>query len=306
MERLTPSFLLTNAGLVQAAAPWCRRYDNLELALLLLAQPWIAGEGLRRADLERRLSELADEMPLGPIYFQRVSRAASALEEAGALAGQGSGRNRSFVATAKGFAGFIVNLRVLHEDPTLDGSEFELKRALVAMWNLLAERLQQLPGGLAADPAWEEFFSAVEAVTVFGKPVVTEELMAQAMDVQQLIAEQKENIVLLSEEAIDRLKVCCREADSAREVDLSFLAGAASSEDGGEGKPFQADAETRRMIQGLACRTLPELAQRAVVERYEAYAGYLDRLSALYREHLQVVPLEVFRPSGHRAGGGTS
>ena len=124
-----------------ASPTWRSRIDNLELGILLFTQPWLAGDGLRRADLERLLGRLGADLPLGAIYFQRVKRAVTRLEEIGALRGLGEGRARRFVMTPEGFAAFLFNLRALHEDPTLDGSEFELKRALAAMWGLAFERL---------------------------------------------------------------------------------------------------------------------------------------------------------------------
>jgi len=68
-------FLPQNPAVVRLAAAWCTALDNIDLGILLLTQPWIAGEGLRRSDLERQLSEIGCEMPVGTVYFQRISRA---------------------------------------------------------------------------------------------------------------------------------------------------------------------------------------------------------------------------------------
>jgi 2-methylcitrate dehydratase PrpD len=104
VDDFTPDFLLGNSDLVEPAAAWCIWLDNIELGILLLAQPWIAAGGLRRADLERQLQRLGGDMPIGPIYFQRVSRAVRSLEERDQVQGQGSGRGRRFTVTPQGFA----------------------------------------------------------------------------------------------------------------------------------------------------------------------------------------------------------
>src|SRR4051794_29774524 len=184
-----PAFLLENPESVLVEAPWCAVLDNLELGILLLAQPWVVGAGLRRADLERQLARL--DLPLGSVYFQRVKRAVARLEEAGAMRGSGEGRARSFVVTPEGFAALLLNLCVLVADPTLDGSEFELKRSLVSMLDLLFDRLQELPVEAGLSPETEGFFEDVDRLAVRGEPVITEEVEGQALDVLRLIAEQR-------------------------------------------------------------------------------------------------------------------
>ena len=181
VEELTPEFLLSHPSLVRSLAPWCRRLGSLELGVLLLGQPWLAGQGLRRSDLERQLATLAAELPLGPVYFQRVSRAVQALEADGALEGRGSGRSRLYVASPRGFAALILNLRVLTNDPTVEGGEFELKRALVALWSLLLERLLELPDEIAFDEEVETFFNEVETLSLWGRRVISEELISRAL-----------------------------------------------------------------------------------------------------------------------------
>ena len=48
MTAITPQILLDNPELVEPLAPWCVILDNLELGILLVAQPWLAVDGLRR------------------------------------------------------------------------------------------------------------------------------------------------------------------------------------------------------------------------------------------------------------------
>lgn len=286
MPEMTPAFLLRNPALVQASAPWCKLLDNLELGILLLTQPWIVGDGQRRADLERGLARLDADMPIGPVYFQRVSRTVSALEDVGALVGSGEGRSRRFVVTPEGFAALILNLHVLTEDPTLDAREFELKRSLVAIWNVLLDRIGELADDIELDEAWEAFLERVETVTVLGRRVVTEEILAEALDVQRLIADQRANVQRLRATAEDRLQQVAVEAEILRNAQVvSFLAE---------------DPEALEVLQTLAFRTVPELGIRARILRYDAFLGYLDTLSDLYARELKVVDLQRFR---QRLGG---
>src|SRR5882757_4800099 len=122
MIDFSPDQLLQNPALVTPVAPWCDLLENLDLGIILLAQPWLVGIGLRRSDFERQLGQLAASLPLGPLYFQRISRAVAGLEKRGVLRGSGEGRDRRFALTPQGFAALIVNLHVLRADPTLDGS----------------------------------------------------------------------------------------------------------------------------------------------------------------------------------------
>src|SRR5262245_4080538 len=126
----TPEVLLAHPELVQPVAPWCSWLENHELGILLLAQPWLAGKGLRRSELQEQLERMAAGLPVGPVYFQRVNRATEALEARGQLKSLGGGRERLYQTTAGGLGALILNLQVLRADPTVDGSEFELKRAL--------------------------------------------------------------------------------------------------------------------------------------------------------------------------------
>src|SRR4029079_11985598 len=126
--------------------------------------------------------------------FQRVKRAVARLEEIGAMHGAGEGRARSFVVSPEGFAALLLNLCVLHADPTLDGSEFELKRSLVSMLNLLFDRLTELPEEGEQSPETERFCDEVDRLAVLGERVITEEVEAQALDVLRLIAEQRRRV----------------------------------------------------------------------------------------------------------------
>jgi len=279
MPRVTPAFLLETPEAVVLEAPWCAVVDNLELGILLLAQPWVVGAGLRRADLERRLARL--DLPLGPIYFQRVKRAVARLEEIGAMRGSGEGRARSFVASAEGFAALLLNLCVLVADPTLDGSEFELKRSLVSMLNLLFDRLTELPVEEGALPEIERFFKDVERLTVLGERVITEEVERQALDVLRLIAEQRRKV--------ERLLTAAQGRSAPTDVDFTALDVLTEAP--------AALAAIREVVTGV----FPRLGSSALVLRYEGYLGYLDELARLYAGELKTHGLASFL-AARRAG----
>ncbi len=126
-----------------------------------------------------------------------MSRAVAALEKTGALAATGRGRARRFRSTPFGFAALVLNLLVLTEDPTINGTEFELKRTLVAMWNILVDRLVELPEEQLFDDSTEHFFDEVETVTIWDQPVVTKKLLRQALDVKRLVEAQRVRIEAL-------------------------------------------------------------------------------------------------------------
>gem|GEM_PF-1399401 len=295
MDHPKPWLLLRDPSLVEPSAPWCTRLGNLELGILLLAQPWVAGEGLRRADLERSLARFDREMPVGPVYFQRVSRAVAGLEAVGSLEGSGSGRSRRFVATPEGFAALVLNLLVVEDDPTLDAREFELKRALIALANVIVERIGELPSEVGVDPESERFFRRVEEVTVLGRPVATDEVVSRAFDVRRLIAEQRQRVLELRAAAEARLRRVTEEADLAREVDVRRIVGPPGSAGATGAGVLTDDPAVLEAIRVLASRTVPALNARAAMVRYEAFLGYLDELAALYSRELGVADLGVFR-----------
>lgn len=282
MDTLSPALLLEQPI---PEAPWCAVLDNLEMGILLLCQPWMAGTGVRRADLERQLSRL--DLPVGPVYFQRVKRSVARLEEIGVLHGSGEGRARSFVLAPEGFASLLLNLCVLRADPTLDGSEFELKRSLVAMLNLLFERLTELPEA-PASPETERFFDDVEQLAVLGERVITEEVEAQALDVLHLIATQRRNVERLLVVSRDRLARAESEAGALGHLDLAGFA---------ENEASTLLAETPgalAAVRELADGVFPRLSLLPAVLRYEQYLRYLEALVALYAAELRAVGLQGF------------
>ena len=290
MDDLSPAFLLENGDLVEPAAPWCVWLDNLELAILLLAQPWLADEGLRRAELERQLQRLGTDMPLGPVYFQRVSRTVTSLEERQQVHGSGTGRSRRFVVTSRGFAALILNLQVIRSDPTIDGAEFEFKRALVAVCNLVLEQLSSTPPDVEVGAGLAGFLDDVERLEVWGRPVVTENILADAFDVLHLIDVQRQRIHTMLTHAEQRFE---RARASTR-----LMRGAMFRPSGGPTGGARGPREVGRLVRSLlpvAAGLAPELAARAAVTRYRTYLEYLDRLVTLYSARLDVVDLAMFR-----------
>jgi hypothetical protein len=263
--------------------------DNLELGIVLLAQPWLAAEGLRRADLERQIARLAAELPIGPVYFQRVKRTVARLEEIGALRGT---EDRRFVATPAGFAAFLLNLYVLRADPTVDGGEFELKRAFAGMCSVVMERLAELPDDVEAPLEVEGFFAEVERLTVLGERVITDEVAEEAIDVVRLIASQRVLVDGMLQTARRRLAQAEMETAALRGLHLSRL----SADTFARAAAFLSGAPGGfSMIREMASGDLPRLSQRAAVLRYEHYLRYLDELAALHVNELRSDPVESVR-----------
>ena len=288
----TPEFLLDNPDLVLPVAPWCSRLSNLELGILLLTQPWLAEGGLQRADLERRLSKLGDDMPVGQVYFQRVNRSTALLEKRGQLVGSGDGRQRRFALSPEGFGALILNLQVMHDDPTVDGSEFELKRSLVAMGNVAVERLLEMPSEVDLGGELTGWFEAVDRLEVWGQRILTDRVHATAFDILHLLELQRGRVRGLLESARRRVEEMQMHARLLRSADLSGLKPGSSqigpSRDAGRDHIV-------RMARTLAAGGMPELAARARQVRYEAFLRYLDDLDALYSKELGVVDVAAFR-----------
>jgi hypothetical protein len=297
VERIDPEFLLTHPELVTPAAPWVVTLDNLELGVVLLAQPWLAGAGVRRAEIEHQLTHLAHELPVGPVYFQRVNRAVARLEQIGVLQGSGVGRARRFSATPAGLCALILNLQVLRADPTVDGSEFELKRALVAMCNLVADRLANLAGEVTLDQGLEEFFSRAEALEVWGQRVISDEATDSAFDVLRLLGLQRTRVEALLAASERRLESVRSGLAPLRRIELT--AGGAVALGGRGALDFDQSA-TLATVRQLAASVLPELSLRATALRYRHYLDYLDGLRGFYTGELRVVRLGSLQLVGRR------
>lgn len=287
----TPAFLLDHPELVHPVAPWCTWLENHELGILLLAQPWLAGPGLRRSELQASLERLAADLPVGPVYFQRVSRAAEALEERSQLVAEGGGRARRYRTTASGLAALLLNVQVLRADPTVDGSEFELKRALVALWNLVAGRMAGVSDGQESSLAMARVLDELEGLTVWGQPVITDQVVDDAFDVLRLIRTQREGLARLEQEARQRLTTL-----AARHR----LVAPEAARRGRRGPKAAAQAgpdlrEALAIVRVVATGVAPRLGCEAALLRYRAYGDYLDRLAKLYARELRVVDLATMR-----------
>ena len=62
----------------------------------------------------------------------------------------------------------------MRADPTVDGRELELKRALVSMVNVVLDRFLDLPPEGSLGPALDEWFDEVDALEVWGRPVLSD------------------------------------------------------------------------------------------------------------------------------------
>ncbi len=287
MDRLDPVFLLSHPEIVTPAAPWCARVDNVELGILLLAQPWIEAEGWHRADLERGLGRLSGTLPVGPLYFQRINRAVARLETMDALGGEGKGRRRRFRVTPRGFATLVLNLQVLEADPTLTGGEFEMKRALVATWHLVLDSISRIGGGtLEFDEETGRFFDEVERLELWGQRLITDEILGRALDILSLIDRQRAAIE-------SRMERIARSAKSTPDAGHEATGTGASAPLASV--PMNLDAATLAAVRGLALATLPRLHLDAATSRYRRYLEYLDDLARLHRRELQVVNLGAMR-----------
>jgi hypothetical protein len=185
-----------------------------------------------------------------------------------------------------------LNLHVLRSDPTVDGAEFELKRALVAMCNLVMERMLELPDEVEVPAELEDFFGEVERLTVLGERVITDEIAEEALDVLRLIASQRVRVDGMLQEARRRLA----EAESAALALQGFHLSGLRADSFARAVAFLQDAPGGlSVIREIVSGDMPRLTQRSAVLRYEHYLRYLDELGALHARELRSDPLEAVR-----------
>jgi len=221
-----------------------------------------------------------------------VDHVEAAAEASECLRAEGTGRNQRFILSPAGFAAILLNAQVLRVDPTLDGSEFEFKRAMVSMWNLLAEQIMASPPNVRLAPEFRQFFMEVDKLTIWGRPVMTESVVRDAFDVLALVERQRQKVQLLRDEARARLSLATAEAELVRGVDLSHLQ---LPDPAGELALLRDNPEFAEMIRSLAVQAMPQLALEAKIARYDAYLDYLKELAGIYGRRLRHVDLGTFR-----------
>jgi hypothetical protein len=178
----------------------------------------------------------------------------------------------------------------------VDGTEFELKRALVAMWNLVLERLLEWPEEVDIDPGMMQLFEGLDRLEVWGQAVITARVVADAFNILRLIGAQGEHVQKLRRAAELRIEQTNGQADMSRGAELSRLlqsAGLAKEE-----RTAETIVET---VRDLAAGTMPQLEASAQIARYTAYLRYLESLAGLYSRELKVVDVSAFRSvlAGH-------
>jgi hypothetical protein len=270
-------------------APWCVRLDNLELVIALALQPVLAPKPLRRAELEEQLMQLADRLPCGPVYLQRVIRAVARLEEAGILRGTGASRSRRFTLTPEGFAALLVNLRVFDADPTINGGEFELKKEITSVWHLTIDQAKHEGGlSIAVAPELRAFWDKVVQVTIAGMDVMPPDVVADTLNIFRLIDRQRQRLLPLIERERAELKRDEEKVAFFRTADFTTVA--AMARPGVE--------MTREMWEGLrlAAQTNAFVhTSRSKLLRYQSFLDYLDSLDALYRPDFKEIAFEDLR-----------
>jgi len=301
MKQLTPSFLLDNPSLVQPIAPWCIPLESHELGILLMAQPWVVGSGVRRADLEKQLSEMFRDFISKPIYFQMVKRSVEKLEQCGSLKGLGKGRNRKFVLTPEGFAALIINIQVVRADPTIDGSEFEFKRELVAMWNIMMDRIVETPLEFSIPQAIVDFFKVIDEIRIWNQPVITVDVMKDAFNVQKLITGQRESLNMELQKLESSLENAKIQADYLKNVDFSQLDLTSLGKD--LLSILKGNPDLLRIIIKLSTTAMPQISIQGKIVRYHQYIKYMDALSEMYQKELKIVDINILRQR-IAAGGG--
>jgi hypothetical protein len=270
-------------------APWCVRLDNLELVIALALQPVLAPKPLRRAELEEQLMRLADRLPVGPVYLQRVIRAVARLEEAGILRGAGAARSRRFTLTPEGFAALLVNLRVLDADPTIDGGEFELKKEIVSVWHLTIDQAKHEGGlSIAVGSQLREFWDQVVQVSIGGLLVMPPDVVEDTLNLFRLIDRQRQRVLLLVERERIELKRDEEQVAFFRTADFATVAamappGVNMTPELWEG--MRLAAQTNAFVH----------TSRSKLLRYQSFLGYLNSLDALYRPEFKDIEFEDLR-----------
>jgi hypothetical protein len=141
----------------------------------------------------------------------------------------------------------------------------------------------------------EELFAALDAIRLEGSPVVTDELMAEALDVLRLLATQRAAIELRLA-ALHRQLAEDDEPEGKAEIDPRFdperLAAAGLHEAAAlvAGSP-----DAAAVVRELSLGVLPRLSRQAAALRYEQFLIYLDGLARLHSGALRRVSIDSLR-----------
>ena len=305
-----PENLLDHPAL-RSVAPWCRRLEPLELAILAVTPMRGVGEPCTRGELVSRIADFGEHLvgkpvasdaprrpgranatPLvGDLYYQRTSRAVVALQEAGVLAARGRGRRLGYWVTPPGFVSLILNLRSVTFDPVFEPSEFELRREIIAVIVALFDGLELSSGGGGATVTREmlRFTEDVDAVTLGDVTVMSHELFEDTFDMMKFIGRSRARTGLILQE-IARLEA---EVASMKPVE-DAAADEMLAHNGIRGEAFARAWQRARL-------KLPSLSLRSIGARYRAHLHYLDELTDVYASITRTISLPDYRKAkGHR------
>lgn len=283
----SPEALLDHPA-VTPAAPWCRKLDLFELALVLALQPAGLGRPMNRGELLAHVSSVGGSTPLGKTYFQKVNRAISKLVSWKIVRASGRGKTQVFALAPTGFASLLLNVRHLETDPTDDPSEFELKLVVVAAWSLMVDQLSDIKLKPPAVAGVSTFFGEVEAITIGGRLVVTPELVEDTFNVLRHVERQRARVEAMAAQAEAAAASIAESSDVFAQIDVGQLLDGEAAKDATLAKLIETAAEV------IGAR-LPVLSARARALRYRRYLDYLRDLGGLYGEGLKGVDLAAYR-----------
>jgi len=147
------------------------------------------------------------------------------------------------------------------------------------------------PPEIVLSPDVADFFTEVDSLSIWGRSVITADVVRATFDVLRLIRVQRERVQLLKRTEEDRLATTRVQAEILRAADLSQI-----DLGPGEQAAFLKDnPELLEMIRSLATGAMPQLSVLMRIRRYDAYLTYLNEIETTYAKELKVVDIDVFR-----------
>lgn len=259
------------------STPWARKLDALEIWTAMSVAPWSWNEGLRVAEIERQLVQVATSLSLGAVYFQRVNRMVADLAGAKILKTCGTKRACRYLLTPEGFVSVVLNMTASFADPTVDASEFESKRMLAEIHGASLQLVTEDESSSGTTKFCDNF----DQVRLLGGRIMSREIAREAFSIHALLDRQIAHVTRLHAVALANV----RQAQAAVSSHGDPTALRAALRDAFEVPGGALAPEALRFAARTTMNPAAIVATDADVLRYTHQIEYLHALKIFYAQH---------------------